>query len=60
MENRKQATVYDGWVICPQCGKKILKVNEDTSFHNLLIFCRKCKYEVISDLDGSMTACTLS
>ncbi len=55
MKGRKQATICDGWVICPQCGKKILRANEDTSFYNLPLFCRKCRYEVISDLDGNRT-----
>ena len=36
-------TIKDGWVMCPVCGKgKILKVNPDTTVHNLPRPCKRC------------------
>lgn len=42
MERGKLVT-KDGWVMCPVCGKgKILKVNPDTTVHNLPRPCKRC------------------
>ena len=40
---RDKLVTKDGWVICPVCGKgKILKVNPDTTVHNLPRPCKRC------------------
>lgn len=45
--------IKDGWVICPVCGKgKILKVNPDTTAHNLPRPCKRCGQESIVNIDA--------
>lgn len=35
--------VYDGWGLCPKCGRKCIKVNENTILVNYPMFCKRCK-----------------
>ncbi len=37
----------DDWGICPTCGKKCIKVYEDTILVNYPMFCSKCQHEYI-------------
>lgn len=37
--------VRDGWGLCPKCGRKCVKVNENTILVNHLMFCKSCKKE---------------
>lgn len=51
--------VKNGWVICPVCGKgKILKVNADTSAHNLPRICKFCKQETLVNIEAPEPAST--
>lgn len=37
--------VRDGWGVCPVCGKKCIKVNQNTVLVNFSMFCKRCKLE---------------
>lgn len=38
-------------VVCPDCGKRIMRLREDTYFSNLVVYCKRCKKEyVISNM----------
>ncbi len=45
--------------VCPVCGNRMsLKVLPSTSGKNIPSFCRKCKTEIILDIDrGQCTSC---
>ena len=46
-------TIKDGWVICPVCGKgKILKINADTTVHNLPRPCKRCGQESVVNIEA--------
>ena len=48
MEKLKEAhgcaklIVRDGWLICPGCHKRVLRVEPNTAAQNLIVYCRKC------------------
>lgn len=46
--------VVDGWVTCPVCNqnKKLLRVTPATRAQHLPVHCRKCKTEIILDIEG--------
>ena len=49
----------DGWVMCPVCGKgKILKVNPDTTVHNLPRPCKRCGQISIVNIEAPEPAST--
>lgn len=36
------------WLLCPSCGSKTrVKLRQDTELKNFLLFCPKCKCEVL-------------
>lgn len=35
--------VRDGWGLCPKCGRKCIKVTDETILVNHLMFCKSCK-----------------
>ncbi len=40
--------VTEKWLLCPSCGSKTrLKLRQDTELKNFLLFCPKCKREVL-------------
>lgn len=42
----------DRYLICPACGQnKILYVRPDTKAERLAIFCRKCKFRSVVDIE---------
>lgn len=41
----KNLTVKNGWGICPACGGKCIKVQQDTILLNYPMFCKHCKNE---------------
>lgn len=57
-ESAKMA-IKDGWVMCPVCGKgKILKVNPDTTVHNLPRPCKRCGQISIVNIEAPEPAST--
>jgi acetyl-CoA carboxylase beta subunit len=43
--------VKDGWLKCPSCRKRLLRVEQSTAAKNLIVFCRNCKRTVTVDID---------
>lgn len=41
----------DGWLICPGCHKRLLRVEPNTAAQNLIVYCRNCKRTVTVDID---------
>lgn len=37
----------DGWGMCPKCGKKCIKVNDNTILVNYPMFCKVCRRDYI-------------
>lgn len=44
---RSNLLVHEGWGLCPKCGGKCIKVNQDTILVNHPAYCKKCKTESI-------------
>mgnify|MGYP001622913319 FL=1 len=43
--------VKDGWITCPVCrNKRLLRIEEETEAHDLPVYCRDCKTEIILDI----------
>ena len=43
--------VKDGWITCPVCrNKRLLRIEEETEAHDLQVYCRDCKTEIILDI----------
>ena len=43
--------VKDGWLTCPVCrNKRLLRIEEETEAHDLPVYCRDCKTEIILDI----------
>ena len=42
----------DGYLVCPVCrvNKKLLRIDPRTAAHNLRIYCRSCKSEIMIDI----------
>ncbi|MBR4026708.1 MAG: conjugal transfer protein [Lachnospiraceae bacterium] len=39
--------VFNNWGLCPKCGKKCIKLNQDTILINYPMFCKVCKKEYL-------------
>lgn len=50
--NGKMVTVKDSYPVCPVCkGKMTPKILATTSGRNIPAFCRRCKNEILLDID---------
>ncbi len=44
------------WLLCPVCRHKTrVKLRQDTELKNFLLFCPKCKREMLVSVSGFMT-----
>lgn len=34
------------YIVCPQCGKKLFRVEKDSIFNNIYLWCKKCCKEI--------------
>lgn len=41
----------DGWLLCPSCRKRLLRVGQNTAAQNLIVYCRNCKRTLTVDID---------
>ena len=39
--------VRDGWGLCPTCGTKCIKVNDQTVLENYPMYCKRCKRDYL-------------
>lgn len=53
-------SVKDGWIACPQCGRNLIRIRPETESHNLPIFCRGCRTEILLDIERGLSARRLS
>ncbi len=37
--------LLNGWAVCPECGKRMIKIYKNTVFKNLPVWCKQCKEE---------------
>ena len=45
------------WLVCPNCNnQKIMKVRDDTTAENLIVFCKRCKCENLIDIKREPSA----
>lgn len=52
-------TVRDGYLECPYCkASRVQRVRQETVARGLQVFCRKCKHEIIVDMQSGQ--CYLS
>lgn len=42
----KRVKAVNGWIVCPSCSKRLLKVENDTRFYNLTLYCKRCRKEI--------------
>lgn len=35
------------WICCPNCGKKLFKIDDTSIVKNLYIWCKTCKKEIL-------------
>lgn len=35
------------WICCPDCGKKLFKIDKTSSCKNIYIWCKSCKKEIV-------------
>ncbi|MDD6070099.1 MAG: helix-turn-helix domain containing protein [Clostridiales bacterium] len=45
-----QKILYSGWLRCPNCGKKLHKVFENTSMNNFPLWCKQCHKTTIINM----------
>lgn len=54
LQNQRETgklVVKDGWITCPVCrNKRLLRIEEETEAHDLPVYCRDCKTEIILDI----------
>lgn len=54
MEARHDILVTkDGWITCPGCQRrlKFLRIDDETEARHLPIYCRKCRTQIILDIE---------
>lgn len=49
----RMLTVKDGYLECPRCrqNNRVMKIRPDTVARRAVAFCRRCKAEIIVDID---------
>lgn len=36
----------NGWLLCPLCGKRLIRVSDNTMARNLTLYCKRCRKEI--------------
>lgn len=49
---RDTLPVENGWITCPRCRRnhRLLRITDDTEAHDLRVWCRSCRREIILDI----------
>jgi len=55
-DDRAMLGVRDGWIVCPVCRKRILRVAPETAARALPVWCRRCRREFRIDIDRGQSA----
>ena len=53
MHNAKECSkinATNGWLLCPHCRRKLLRLLPETQAKNLVVYCRKCGHESIVNI----------
>ena len=45
----------DGWVLCPVCKRRVMKIRPDTTARNLPVYCKRCRRESIVNIEQSLS-----
>ena len=53
-------SVKDGWISCPGCGKHLLRITTRTEAHELPVYCRGCRREIVLNIERGLSARRLS
>lgn len=42
----------NGWITCPACRRnhRLLRISDETEAHDLPVYCRTCRTEIILDI----------
>ena len=43
----------DGWLKCPVCHKKIMRLLPTTEAKDLIVYCRRCRQESVLNISNS-------
>ena len=46
MTEPRKIIICEGFILCPDCKKKLMKVSEDTVMRNVLLYCKRCRKEI--------------
>lgn len=54
---RGKIPVVDGYALCPRCrslerNSKLQRIDRETTAQNIPMYCRKCKIEIIVDIEA--------
>ena len=47
--------IADGWLKCPVCHKKVMRLLPTTVAKDLIVYCRRCRRESVLDISNSET-----
>lgn len=47
--------ITDGWLKCPVCHKKVMRLLPTTEAKDLIVYCRRCRRESVLDIPNSET-----
>lgn len=51
--HRGKIKTNSGWLHCPVCGQKLIKLLPNTRASNLLVYCRKCGEESVVNIPSA-------
>lgn len=46
MKEPRKIMIYEGFILCPDCKKKLMRVSDDTVMHNVVVYCKRCRKEI--------------
>ena len=51
--NDGKLVTKDGWITCPICRRnhRLLRITDSTVAHDLPVYCRDCKKEIVLNID---------